>query len=77
MNDKEQTYPIVRCDCEFGLFVPPFAYDTLLLNRIKMTTTILCTCCGEKVTRFTRKGVAKAWNKKMLKNRQSQNYEKI
>lgn len=57
---------VKRCGCEFGLFIMPFSFDTLL-NRVKISTTILCTCCGKKVTRFTKKGAVKAWNRKISK----------
>ena len=59
---------IKHCGCEFGICVMPFAYDTsLFLHSIKISTTILCTCCGKKVTRFTKKGAVKAWNKVVLR----------
>jgi hypothetical protein len=56
---------VKHCGCELGLFIMPFSFDTTLLNRVKLSTTILCTCCGNKVTRLTKRGVVKAWNRKI------------
>ncbi|MBO5969377.1 MAG: hypothetical protein J6S14_12855 [Clostridia bacterium] len=66
---REQIDKVKHCGCEYGLFIMPFAYDTYFLNRIKLTTTILCTCCGKKVTRITKKGAVKAWNRKIAKSK--------
>lgn len=67
MSKEKQIDKVKHCGCEYGLFIMPFAYDTSFLNCIKLTTTIVCTCCGKKVTRLTKKGAVKAWNRKISK----------
>jgi hypothetical protein len=64
---KEQIDSVEHCGCKYGLFFMPFSYDTFFLNKVKLSTTILCTRCGKKVTRFTTKGAVKAWNRKVSK----------
>ena len=64
INELDKVKP---CGCEVGPFIMPFSFDVIFSNRIKLTTTILCTCCNKKVTRLTKKGAIKAWNRKVSK----------
>lgn len=49
--------------CEFGPLLTPLVVDTYCMG-IKISTTIMCTCCYKKVTRITQKRAIKAWNRR-------------
>lgn len=64
---EKQIDKVKYCGCEHGIFVMPLIYETSFMGIIPICTTISCLCCDKKVTRFTKKGAVKAWNKIALR----------